>query len=120
MGQLSRAPQDRNAGISPALIAPLSESKPARKTTTEQYVTGWRATPVIDTPMRKLEVLENLTDGRLCLRDTDYNKSRADLSFIHLEYHQGQTLAGVLRSLEDPDAEKPAPTNGNGNGKARA
>jgi len=118
MGQLSRAPQDRNAGISPALIAPLAAAKPpARKTTTEQYVTGWRATPVIDTPMRKLEVLENLTDGRLCLRDTDYNGARVGLSFIHLEYHQGQALAAVLRALEDPDSEKPAPTNGNGKGR---
>lgn len=117
MGQLSRAPQSPNAGISPELISALPKHT-VRKTTTEQYISGWKSTSVIDTPMRKLEVLESIADGMVVLRDTAYNKGRADLSFVTLEYHQGQALASVLRGLEDPEAKAPAaPANGNGKGR---
>jgi len=114
---LSRAPQDRNAGIRPEIISALPALKPpARKTTTEQYVTGWKSTSVIDTPMRKLEVLESLTDGLVMLRDTDYNKARADLSFIALAYHEAQALSTVLAGLQaaDDKTRERVPTNGNG------
>ena len=115
MGQMSQSPQSSNAGINPSLISSLA--KPiTRKTSTDimSIISGYRATSVIDTPMRRLDVLEKVSEGTLLLRDTDYLGEKADIRHIHLEYAQAQALAAVLRDLQPP--EEPA----NGNGKARA
>jgi hypothetical protein len=120
VGQLSRAPQDRNAGINPEIISALP--KHAVRKTTHEIISGYRATAVIDTPMRKVEVLET-QDGSVIVRDTEYmpNRSQADVGLLHLRYHEAQALATVLRELEESDgSEKTQPANGNGNGKARA
>lgn len=56
--------------------------------------------------MRKVEVLES-QDGRVVLRETDFINSRADVSFIHLEHYEAQSLAKVLLNLEDSEAPAP-------------
>jgi hypothetical protein len=88
---------EANAGISRrALGAKL------RKTSTEETISGFKCTAVIDTPMRKLEVLESIHDGRVQVRNTEFNGIKADVELIHMEYHEAQALADVLRSLDAP------------------
>jgi hypothetical protein len=103
----STGPLWQRAGQMPA--------KPGRKTT-QEIISGYRATAVLDTPMRKLEVLES-QNGEIIVRDTEYmpNRTTADVGLLHLEYHEAHFLARVLLDLEPP-AE---PANGS-NGKAHA
>jgi hypothetical protein len=84
----------------------------ARRVTTE-IISAYRATSVVDTPMRKVEVLE-AQDGRVILRATEYRVGHADVMQIHLENYEAHALAGVIENLEGQDA-KP-----NGKTKVRA
>lgn len=115
MGVLSRDPHNTKPGISPALIAPLATPKPhtPERKVVHEVISGYRETMVIDTPMRKFSVLET-QDGSVMLRDIDFtlDRSKADVTWLHLERAQGLALAAVLRELDDAP-----PTNGNG--KAR-
>lgn len=68
--------------------------------TTTTILSAYRATSVVDTPMRKVEVLES-ADGRVILRATEFERASAHVFQIHLEHHESQTLAKVLMTLED-------------------
>jgi hypothetical protein len=78
-----------------------------RRVTTE-IISAYRATSVVDTPMRKVEVLE-AQDGRVILRATEYRAGHADVMQIHLENYEAQALAAVIQNLEGAEAK---PTNG--------
>ena len=107
MSSLTTAEQ--TAGISRKALATLAGTN-GRKTISE-IISACRATHVLDTPMRLLDVLE-YGDGSIWLRDTDYSEARASVARIHLDYHEAHALASVLRDLEPPDEPK--------NGKGRA
>jgi hypothetical protein len=94
--------QRTNGDSVPAKPAPST-----RKISTE-VISGFRCTTVIDTPMRKLEVLESISDGNVMVRDTEFYRAKAHVALIHLEYEQVQTLAAVLKALDE------APSSGNG------
>lgn len=90
--------------------------------TSAQVISAYRATSVVDTPMRKVEVLE-AADGRVIFRATEFSpgNTRADVHLIYLEHHEAQTLARVVMNLEDqPGLSRGAfdrtPVNSNGNG----
>lgn len=89
-------------------------------------ISAYRATSVVDTPMRKVEVLES-ADGRVIFRATEFSpgNSRADVHLIYLEHHEAVTLARVVMNLEDqPAVSRGAfdrtPVSSNGNGGAAA
>lgn len=84
--------------------------------TSTTIISAYRCTAVVNTPMRKVEVLEE-QDGTVWIRDTSFNTFKhADVSLIHLEHYEAQSLARLLLTMEpDPDLE-PAPRNSNGNG----
>jgi hypothetical protein len=68
---------------------------------------GTRETPVIETPYRRLSVMET-RDSYFILRDVSFVGSRADVALIHLEPEQAHALAAVLASMEAKAAgEKP-------------
>jgi hypothetical protein len=70
-----------------------------RPTSTE-IISAFRATSVVDTPMRKVEVLEGV-DGSVIVRAIEFRAARADVFAIHLQNHEAQTLSEVLRKLGD-------------------
>jgi hypothetical protein len=65
-----------------------------------QIISAFRATSVLDTPMRKLEVLET-QDGRVIIRDTQFFVQRADVTHIYLEVHEARALVDVISHLGD-------------------
>jgi hypothetical protein len=72
----------------------------SRETSTT-IISAYRATSVVDTPMRKVEVLE-AQDGRVLIRATEYRATRtADVWAIYLEHEEAQTLARVIINLEE-------------------
>jgi len=108
---MSLSEAELTAGVSHRALETL-RARDNRKTTT-QIITAYDATAVIDTPMRKLEVLQSHS-GQVILRNTEYVGARADVEHIFLAYAHAQSLASVLRDLEPP-AEEPhvqQPTNG--------
>ena len=69
--------------------------------TSAVVISAYRATSIVDTPMRKMEVLEE-QNGIVWLRETSYDTFRqAHVSLIHLEHHESQALARALLLLED-------------------
>jgi hypothetical protein len=60
---------------------------------------------VVDTPMRKVEVLEGI-DGSVVVRATEFRGGRADVFAIHLQNHEAQTLSEVLQNLEPTELRK--------------
>lgn len=93
--------------------------------TSATVISAYRATSIVDTPMRKLEVLEE-QDGTVWLRETSFDNFRnAHVNLIHLEHHESQALAKVLITLE-PEEDHPvelvrrmrAGVHANGNGDA--
>lgn len=72
--------------------------------TSATIISAYRATSIVDTPMRKIEVLEQ-QDGTVWLRETCFDSLRsAHVSLIDLDYPETQSLARVLINLEDqPD-----------------
>lgn len=90
--------------------------------TSAVVISAYRATSVVDTPMRKIEVLE-AADGRVILRATEYTpgNTAAHVHLIYLEHHEAQGLARVVMNLEDqptPNEFKPRTVAANGNGEA--
>ena len=67
--------------------------------TSTTIISAYRATSVVDTPMRKVEVLE-AHDGRVIIRATEFENSRAHVFPIHLEHHEALALADTLANLE--------------------
>lgn len=65
---------------------------------------GSQELPIIQTSYRRFSLLE-LRDG-LVLRDACFIGSRCDVALIHLDYHEAQALATVLRELEPPEETK--------------
>jgi hypothetical protein len=109
------------AGISRSALATLKKNgdsphaEPTKVVTDKQNLTtkvdivgdGTRETPVIETPYRRLSVMET-RDSYFILRDVSFVGSRADVSLIHLEPEQAHALAAVLASMEAKAAgEKP-------------
>lgn len=83
-------------------------------------ISAYRATSIVDTPMRKLEVLEE-QDGTVWLRETSFEHRSAHVNMLHLEHHEAQTLAKALITLEDmpaPAEFRRTPVGSNGNGEA--
>lgn len=73
--------------------------------TSATVISAYRATSVLDTPMRKVEVLEE-QDGTVWLRETAFDQFRhANVSLIHLAHHEALALARVLTNLEDQPIE---------------
>lgn len=69
---------------------------------------GTTETLIIDTPYRKLALLET-SDGKVFLRDVSFIGHRADVSLIHLEREQAHATAKVLEAIEtNPPAPEPA------------
>ena len=76
--------------------------------------------PVIETPYRRLSVLES-RDESILVRDASFVGSKCDVQLIHLERHEADVLAQVLAKLaaeqtlselaeeaaHHPDPEKP-------------
>ena len=63
------------------------------------YISDFRETSVIDTPMRKLSVLEK-RDGQIIVRDVEFCGTKADVTHLHLEREQAHTLAHILERLD--------------------
>jgi hypothetical protein len=82
-----------------------------KRQTSSIVISAYRATSVVDTPMRKVEVLEG-ADGYVIIRETDFSPGSrsADIALIHLRPHESQSLAKTLLNLEDlePATEFPA------------
>jgi hypothetical protein len=91
--------------------APTTVDKaPAEKTTRVDIVgDGTRETPVIETPYRRLSVMET-RDSYFILRDVSFVGSRADVALIHLEPEQAHALAAVLAGMEAKAAGEKLPT----------
>jgi hypothetical protein len=106
MSTLSQAEQ--TAGISRRALETLA-GRNGRKTVSE-IISGFRATRVIDSPMRMLDVLESNL-GDVLLRATEYTDTRAVVTIMHFDYHEAHALASVLRELEPPDE---SPKKGSG------
>jgi hypothetical protein len=70
---------------------------------------GTRETPVIETPYRRLSVMET-RDSYFILRDVSFVGSKADVALIHLEPEQAHALAAVLASMEAKAAGEKLPT----------
>lgn len=70
------------------------------RSTVFQITSGCRSTSVVDTPMRKVEVLEEL-DGQIILRETVFADRHVGVSTVHLQHHEAAALARALLSLED-------------------
>jgi hypothetical protein len=110
---MSRPPTPANLGIPAQASNELARvsaktngngAAPHRKVTTDEYITGYRELQVIDTPMRKLSVLESRLDGTVWLRYTSYEQTRVGVTFIPgLNYHEVTALAAALASLQAPD-----------------
>lgn len=106
MSNLSAA--ECTAGISRRALESLT-----RKTVLDRIISEFRCTHVIDTPMRRLDLVQS-NSGEMYLRNVEFDGNRVGVVNIHLGYHEAQALADVLRSLEPPaDDDQPK------NGKAR-
>ena len=79
------------------LAAPASST--TKKPADWQTISAVRETCVIDTPMRKLSVLESHS-GYVTLRDLQFVNARADVTHIVMEPEQAHALAAVLAKLE--------------------
>jgi hypothetical protein len=83
------------------------------RSTSTLIVSAFRATSIVDTPMRKVEVLES-ENGQVILRETDFSFGRgiavqnASVHLIHLEHEEAQTLARVIVNLENQPSVSPA------------
>jgi hypothetical protein len=71
---------------------------PARSLSVEPTGTI-RAIPVIDTPFRRIEVLE-YADGAAVVRETIFYSAQASVSRIDLRPHEAAALVLALQSLE--------------------
>ena len=120
MSHLSTA--EVTAGISRSALAtlkkhgngdtPHAEAKSTtvdRSTKVDIVGDGTRETPVIETPYRRLSVMET-RDSYFILRDVSFVGSRADVALIHLEPEQAHALAAVLASMEAKAAGEKLPT----------
>ena len=104
MSQLSQ--QKQNAGISRRALETINRTngngngnhQTAHQPTTE-VISAARKTPVIDTPYRELSILE-MNSGRVVIRYTEWNESRAFVVNIPLEYHEAAALSIGLDHLE--------------------
>lgn len=98
MSNLSQAEQ--NAGISRKALHTLLHAKNRTNGDTPPATisNGAEETYVIETPYRKLSVLED-RDGDLTLRDVGFIGNKADLQMIHLDREQARTLAGMITKL---------------------
>lgn len=109
--------QEVTAGISRSALATLKkngnrDTPHAQAAEPEKIVgDGCRETVVIDTPYRRLSVLET-RDSYFILRDVSFVGSKADVSLIHLEPEQAYALTAVLTRLEcfTSDDDRPKPT----------
>jgi len=98
MGNLSQAEQ--NAGISHKALATFLKKQPNGngKSTPTAISNGAEETYVIETPYRKVSLLEN-RDGDLTIRDVGFIGNKVDLQMIHLDREQARTLAGMITKL---------------------
>ncbi len=109
--------KEATAGASRRAIATIGMSTivdtPRRKTT-EAITTahsGFRCTSVIDTPMRRVDVVEFVNSGNLRIRQTEYGHNNRGASLvsvteIQLDYHEADALTRVIDSLTPPDEVK--------------
>jgi len=74
------------------------------RATSVEVISAYRATSVIDTPMRKLEVLE-AQSGYLILRATEYRGGKVEATMIHVSHEEAHTLAKVLLGLEEKEVD---------------
>jgi len=92
--------QEMNAGISRRALDTIRSNGNKRAST--EIISAYRATSVIDTPMRKLEILET-EDGTVILRNTEYTGRGCGVSvgLIHMaSYTESQALSRALDRLE--------------------
>ena len=116
----SLSPQECTAGISRKALetikqqggngdSPHKPAPPAKPT--QDFISLYRETSVIDTPMRKLAVLET-RDADIIVRNVEFIGTRADCSLVHLEPEQAHALAAVLMALENKAAGDPPEAKG--------
>ncbi len=104
-------PPRPTAFISPDLVPHNGKHEP-----TTEVISAQRATPIVDTPMRVIQVLESVS-GRVLIRVTEWVESRdgsemrADCTTIVLDYHEAASLARALARLE---GDKPLVEAGKG------
>jgi hypothetical protein len=97
LATLTRKPTN---GDTPHHVTAKVVTNPAPLTTKVDIVgDGCKELVVINTPYRKLSVLE-MRDGLIVLRDVAFVGTRADVALIHLEREQAHALADVLLELE--------------------
>ena len=75
--------------------------------TSTTVISAYQATSVVDTPMRKVEVLVD-NSGRVVLRATEFENWKAHVYLIHMEHHEAESLARAILSL-DGDVEEDRP-----------
>lgn len=77
------------------------------RATSQTVISAFRCTSIVDTPMRKVEVLE-AADGRVIIRQTDFEvyKTRAEVSLIVIERYEAQAIGKVLLTLDDDAPNK--------------
>lgn len=90
--------KEQNAGISKRALETI-QARESRKTVWEH--SGFKCTHIIDTPFRRLDLIE--TKDEVYLRDMVLIGEKATVAKIHLEYHEAQALCGMLRDLEPPE-----------------
>ena len=107
------SPQECTAGISRRALASLKsngsngngDNHPPQLPEAPQAVRsisdGTTEIPVIQTPYRRLSVLEKFTDGTVLIRDAEFIGNKCDVHLIHLEYEQAHKLATILSSLQE-------------------
>jgi hypothetical protein len=70
----------------------------AAKDSTRDPFSGTRETLAIDTPYRKLSILES-RDGEIVLRDASFIGNKCDLALVHLEREPARSLAVALLKI---------------------
>lgn len=94
---MSLSPQECTAGISFRALETLRKNGNGHAL--PAFVgDGTKETTVVDTPYRRLSILESRT-GEISLRDVSFVGAKADVELIHLEREQAQTLVSVLRRM---------------------
>ncbi len=97
------SPQECVAGISRKALDAIQKNGNGDSPHAPAYISDFRETYVIETPMRKLSILESKS-GEITLRDIGFIGNRTDLSLIHLEHEQAHALAEALGRIEAHDA----------------
>lgn len=94
-------PKEERAGITRKALEVLHRQPHKTVQEISEVISGFRATRIVDTPMRIVDVLESIADGRVILRETTWGK-RVEMYGFSLAYHEARALGVALQELEPP------------------